>query len=156
MKAIFPVLDESRREPYYMQLYRYLKMAIIRGDIGEDERLPSLRNLSRSTGLSITTVEKAYDQLLVEGYIYSRSQSGFYASHVASAGAATVPYENPIPEEKLYSVLPESSLDKAYYYRDIIIPVMNRLRKNTDNLERITDRALWPIPTYKELMFGVD
>ncbi|MBQ3383575.1 MAG: glutamine synthetase III [Erysipelotrichaceae bacterium] len=59
-------------------------------------------------------------------------------------------------EEKLYSVLPESSLDKAYYYRDIIIPVMNRLRKNTDSLERITDRALWPIPTYKELMFGVD
>ncbi|MBQ1521266.1 MAG: glutamine synthetase III [Erysipelotrichaceae bacterium] len=59
-------------------------------------------------------------------------------------------------EEKLYSVLPEYSLDKAYYYRDIIIPVMNRLRKNTDNLERITDRALWPIPTYKELMFGVD
>ena len=54
MKAIFPVLDESRREPYYMQLYRHLKMAIIRGDIGEDERLPSLRNLSRSTGLSIT------------------------------------------------------------------------------------------------------
>ena len=104
MKAIFPVLDESRREPYYMQLYRHLKMAIIRGDIGEDERLPSLRNLSRSTGLSITTVEKAYDQLLVEGYIYSRSQSGFYASHVASAGAATVPYENPIPEEKLYSL----------------------------------------------------
>ena len=59
-------------------------------------------------------------------------------------------------EEKLYSVLPESSLDNAYYYRDIIIPVMNRLRKNTDSLERITDRALWPIPTYKELMFGVD
>ena len=59
-------------------------------------------------------------------------------------------------EEKLYSGLSETSLDKAYYYRDVIIPLMNRLRENTDNLELITDRSLWPIPTYKELLFGVD
>ncbi|MBQ9015128.1 MAG: PLP-dependent aminotransferase family protein [Firmicutes bacterium] len=101
MKAILPVLDDSRHEPYYMQLYRYLKQAILRGDIEEDERLPSLRSLSRSTGLSVTTIEKAYDQLLVEGYIYSRSQSGFYASRVASAGAKTVPYEDSISDRKL-------------------------------------------------------
>jgi len=116
MKAIQPVLSESANEPYYMQLYRYLKIAILRGDITEGERLPSLRSLSKSIGLSITTIEKAYDQLLVEGYIYSRAQSGYYVGHVASAGAdpsdpgpdasaleSTVPSENSRFEQKLLS-----------------------------------------------------
>lgn len=87
MKAILPVFDESRKMPYYMQLYDYLKQAITAGEITEGERLPSLRSLAKSTGLSLTTVEKAYDQLLVEGYITSRAQSGFYAGKVSSAGA---------------------------------------------------------------------
>ena len=57
--------------------------------------------------------------------------------------------------EKL-SCLPEGSKEKACYYRDEIIPVMNELRKHTDHLETITDRSLWPMPTYKQLLFGVD
>ena len=84
MKAILPVFDDPGKEPYYMQLYTYLKAAITSGEISEGEKLPSLRSLSRSTGLSITTVEKAYDQLLVEGYVCSRPQSGYYAEKVAS------------------------------------------------------------------------
>ena len=101
MKAILPVLDESAKEPYYMQLYRYLRDAITHGEIGEGERLPSLRSLAKSTELSITTIEKAYDQLLVEGYIYSRAQSGYYAGRVAPARAQTAPYENAISGDKL-------------------------------------------------------
>lgn len=114
MKAILPVFDESRHEPYYMQLYSYIKKAITAGEIEAGERLPSLRNLSKSTGLSITTVEKAYDQLLVEGYITSRAQSGFYAERVARAGVSssadpslesgrTVPLENNVFDSELLS-----------------------------------------------------
>ena len=98
MKAILPVFDDPGKEPYYMQLYTYLKAAITSGEISEGEKLPSLRSLSRSTGLSITTVEKAYDQLLVEGYVCSRPQSGYYAEKVASGqppvSTASVPSGN--------------------------------------------------------------
>ena len=94
MKAVLPVLDDSRKEPYYLQLYEYLKQAILAGDIEQDERLPSLRNLARSTGLSVTTIEKAYDQLLVEGYISCRPQAGYYAGSVTGLAAGTVPHEN--------------------------------------------------------------
>ena len=76
MKAIMPVLDDSRKKPYYLQLYDYIKEAILKGEIRENEKLPSLRSLSRSTGLSVTTVEQSYNQLLVEGYVYSKAQSG--------------------------------------------------------------------------------
>ena len=102
MKAIQPVLDDSRKKPFYLQLYDYIRQAILTGEIESGEKLPSLRSLAKSTGLSMTTVEKAYDQLLVEGYIYSRAQSGFYAgdlqpSHVEaiSGEAETVPFKTP-------------------------------------------------------------
>ena len=91
MKALMPVFDETRKKPYYMQLYDYIKDGIITGSFAEGERLPSLRSLAKSTGLSITTIEQAYNQLLVEGYIYSKSQSGYYVSRVFSGGGQTVP-----------------------------------------------------------------
>ena len=100
MKAILPVFSDPGTDPYYMQLYNYLKAAITSGEIGEGEKLPSLRSLSKSTGLSVTTVEKAYDQLLVEGYVCSKPQSGYYAEKVrrgqAPLPAASVPSENAV------------------------------------------------------------
>ena len=49
-----------------------------------------------------------------------------------------------------------NSLETAFYFRDEVLPLMSSLRKNTDELELITDRRCWPMPTYKELLFGVD
>ena len=91
MKAILPILDENRQRPYYLQLYDYIKRAILHGEIKENEKLPSLRSLAKSTGLSITTIEQCYNQLLVEGYIYSKAQSGYYAGNVFSHSQKTVP-----------------------------------------------------------------
>ena len=93
MKALLPVFDESRKKPYYLQLYSYIRDAILAGEISADEKLPSLRSLARSTALSITTVEQSYNQLLVEGYIYSKPQSGYYVSKVLTGRSQTVPAE---------------------------------------------------------------
>ena len=93
MKAILPVLDESRKRPYYLQLYDYISNAITHGEILENEKLPSLRSFAKSTGLSITTIEQCYNQLLVEGYIYSKAQSGYYVSKVFSHSKKTVPIQ---------------------------------------------------------------
>ena len=90
MKAILPVFTDDSVSPYYLQLYDYLKSAILAGDIEEGERLPSLRNLAQSTGLSITTIENAYNQLLVEGYINSRPYSGYYANNVSAGPGKSV------------------------------------------------------------------
>ena len=45
--------------------------------------------------------------------------------------------------------------DKAFFYKDTIIPDMASLRKPADELELIVDKKLWPFPTYGELMFEV-
>ncbi|MDD4200238.1 MAG: PLP-dependent aminotransferase family protein [Eubacteriales bacterium] len=91
MRAILPIFDESRKTPYYLQLYHYLKDAILKGEMLEGERLPSLRSLAKSTGLSVTTIEQSYNQLLVEGYISVRPGSGYYVSRINAAPSQTVP-----------------------------------------------------------------
>ena len=50
----------------------------------------------------------------------------------------------------------QSALTIAFYYHDEIIPLMEAIRRDTDELELITAREYWPMPTYRELMFGVD
>ena len=82
MKAIIPNIDSNSSTPYYLQLYSYLKEAIVSGEIQADEKLPSLRLLSKNLKLSMTTISLAYDQLSVEGYIYSKPQSGYYACDI--------------------------------------------------------------------------
>ena len=72
----------------YVQLYEYLKAEISEGRIATGERLPSLRSLAEDLGVSITTVKSAYDQLMVEGYLISRPQSGFYAAQGAGTSDA--------------------------------------------------------------------
>jgi len=83
MKAIIPVLDENSKKPYYLQLYEYIKNLIVSGEVAYGEKLPSLRNLAKSLKLSVTTIDLAYSQLLVEGYIYSKPSSGFFVSDIA-------------------------------------------------------------------------
>ncbi len=48
------------------------------------------------------------------------------------------------------------SLQTAFYFHDQVLPLMVSIRKNTDELELIVNRKYWPMPTYKELLFGVD
>lgn len=82
MKEILPVLDYSLEEPLYQQLYKYIKNEIETGRLKPDEKLPSIRGISEKTGVSKTTIQTAYDQLMIEGYIYSKLKSGYYVSHI--------------------------------------------------------------------------
>lgn len=41
----------------------------------------------------------------------------------------------------------------AKYMRDKVIPAMNRLRELGDRIEVLTPHEIWPLPTYRELLF---
>ena len=68
----------------YVQLYEYLRQEISNGRIETGERLPSLRSMASASGMSVTTVKQAYEQLMAEGYLISRPQSGYYAAQGAA------------------------------------------------------------------------
>ena len=107
MRAIIPVFDEKSKRPYYLQLYDYIKNAILSGEMAEGEKLPSLRWLAKSLKLSVTVIDLAYAQLSVEGYIYSKVCSGFFVSDVSFAAAPRGEAQSPLDAQ-----LPEAALLK--------------------------------------------
>ncbi len=65
-------------KPLYLQLYTYYKNAIMQNQMKAYTKMPSIRELAQKHNLSKTTIEKAYNQLLIEGFIQSQPKSGHY------------------------------------------------------------------------------
>ncbi len=63
--------------PLYQRLYEDIKYKITGNEYKRKTKLESIRSLAKRLGISTTTVEKAYNQLLIEGYITSIPRSGY-------------------------------------------------------------------------------
>ncbi|MCU7557363.1 PLP-dependent aminotransferase family protein [Macrococcus capreoli] len=89
----------------YAQLYQMIKEDILSGKLMFNEKLPSKRKLSHHLNLSLTTVEIAYQQLLDEGYIYSRPKVGFFVENIQTINMipATTIDSTPKYEDKEYT-----------------------------------------------------
>lgn len=59
-------------EPLHRQIYAALRTAILNGTLRAGDALPSTRELALELGVSRTTTNTAYEQLLAEGYAVSR------------------------------------------------------------------------------------
>ncbi|WP_075980651.1 MocR-like pyridoxine biosynthesis transcription factor PdxR [Bacillus massilinigeriensis] len=79
---ITPNFYEDKKKPLYMQLYEYIKNQIKKDKLEPDEQLPSKRKLAQHLQVSMNTVENAYEQLLAEGYVYSRERVGIFVAHI--------------------------------------------------------------------------
>lgn len=75
-------LNRIARESLYEQLYRALRFDIESGALGAGDRLPSKRAFAKHLGVSVVTVEGAYDQLVAEGYVRAVPRSGFYVQEI--------------------------------------------------------------------------
>lgn len=65
-------------KPKYYYLYTAIKEDILSGVLRKNEKLPSKRSLAEHLGISLITVETAYQMLKEEGYIESSERSGYY------------------------------------------------------------------------------
>ncbi len=75
----------------YEYLYRRIRDDILSGTLAVGEKLPSKRALSEHLGVSVITVEGAYQQLEAEGYVHTRPRSGFFVSRVEPSLSARQP-----------------------------------------------------------------
>ncbi len=71
-------LESNTAIPLHQQLYEELRRAILMGRLLPRQRIPSTRSLSKSLGISRTTVTQSYEQLLCEGYLQTIGGSGTY------------------------------------------------------------------------------
>ncbi|CAI8937190.1 PLP-dependent aminotransferase family protein [Pseudomonas donghuensis] len=82
-------LDRDSATPLYRQLYLQIRKQILTGRLQGGIRLPSTRTLSQELQLSRITLLNAFDQLIAEGFLVSRTGAGTYVSDEwqRSAGA---------------------------------------------------------------------
>lgn len=80
------MLSPDSKEPLYIQLYKYFKGEIENSRLGEGEKLPSIRGLAKSLAVSKITVEKAYQQLMSEGYIENCDRSRYRVNKFEGIG----------------------------------------------------------------------
>ena len=73
-------IDNKSGLPIYEQIYTQLKDQIIRGDLREDDALPSIRNLAKDLRISVITTKRAYDELEREGFIYTVAGKGCFVA----------------------------------------------------------------------------
>ena len=80
------MLDVSKQHDAYLyqQVIDLIAENIDSGTLLPGDRLPSLRKMSRSAGVSIPTVRQAYVELERQRRVESRPQSGYYVRHVTS------------------------------------------------------------------------
>jgi GntR family transcriptional regulator/MocR family aminotransferase len=85
-------LDANSETSLYEQLYEQIRDDIASGKLKAGTRLSSLRDLAQKLGISRTTVSRAYDQLIAEGYVHPLQGSGFYVEDI---GPTTYPGKRP-------------------------------------------------------------
>lgn len=72
--------NSSSSKPKFQQLIEYIIASIENGTLVRGQRLPSINEVSDSSGIARMTVAKAYDELRALGLVTSHHGKGFYVS----------------------------------------------------------------------------
>ena len=64
-------LNYRDSRPIYEQIRDGLRKLIVTGALSADEKLPSVRALAAQLAINPNTIQRAYNELEGEGYIYS-------------------------------------------------------------------------------------
>lgn len=80
---LFSVNREGKKT-LMQQVYEQIRESILKQEFKAGERIPSSRELATNIGVSRNVVLEAYDQLIIEGYLEVRPQSGTYVSEGTS------------------------------------------------------------------------
>lgn len=118
---------------------------------------------------ALTTLDMAKSQILPASIKYAGQVAGSLAAIKAAGVEADASMVSEITEtitalkagiasleeavEKAQAI--EEVEEQAMAYRDEVFPAMSVVRESADKLETMVDRALWPLPTYGEMLFNL-
>ena len=75
-------IDLLSRVPIYEQLYNNIVHLILKEVLQENEQLPSVRVLAKELGVNPNTVQKAYQELERNNFIYTVAGRGNFVARV--------------------------------------------------------------------------
>jgi glutamine synthetase len=143
----FKILNEREvRARYEIFLENYNKTINVEGQLAvlmaNRYIVPAALEYQRQIGQSVAAV-KAGGATSVQGRkllaTYTRLLDRFKAQTDALAGL--LDHAGPSPEKH------------AKYMRDKVVPAMSALRETADAIEVLTPHEVWPLPTYREMLF---
>lgn len=73
-------LDYRDARPIYEQVRDNLRRLMVSGAIQEGEKLPSVRSLASNLAINPNTIQRSYESLEAEGYVYSIPGKGSFAA----------------------------------------------------------------------------
>ena len=73
-------LDYRDARPIYEQVRDGLRRLMVTGANQEGEKLPSVRSLASTLAINPNTIQRAYESLEAEGYLYSVPGKGSFAA----------------------------------------------------------------------------
>jgi len=144
----YGVLSEAElRSREEIMIEQYFLTINIEGETTESiARRMILPAAVRYLGELVRTVESATDLgLSVEGVRETAVEISAYINGLSEA------LNNLIAQNK--DLGGASTQEKALHMREKVIPAMSDVRYYADKLERGVDHELWPLPTYKQMLF---
>lgn len=74
------ILDQTDKRPIYEQITERLSELMLRGILGENTPLPSVRSLAAELSINPNTVQRAYNELDRLGFTYSVKGKGNFVA----------------------------------------------------------------------------
>ena len=138
---------ESREEILYETYSKSINIeALTMIDMAKKQILPAVIGYTKTLADTVIAVKQVGADASVQSEVLKD-----VSARLAEAKAALVSLE-----EKLAGASSiENQKELAFYFKDVVFVAMADLRKPVDELEMLVDKAVWPIPTYADLMFEV-
>lgn len=74
------LLDYRDKRPIYEQVVEKLERMIVGGALEPDAKMPSVRSMGVELAVNPNTIQRAYNQLEQEGYLYAVSGRGSFVA----------------------------------------------------------------------------
>ena len=73
-------IDYQDKRPIYEQITEKIKNLIVVGVLTENDKIPSVRNMAIEMSINPNTIQRAYQELERDGYIYTVKGRGNFVS----------------------------------------------------------------------------
>ena len=101
-------INTASREPIYRQLVRQIREGIARGRLKPEQKLPSVRELSRSLVVNPNTIARVYTELEREAVLHARPGKGVFVATPSTELTKTA-------RQKQLTELLDAFLTEAFY-----------------------------------------
>ena len=148
-------LNTEIKTPLYRQIYAFIRDEIRSGSLEADERLPSTRSLAAGLHVARSTAELAYSQLLSEGYIRAKKNSGYFVNGIENLSGLNFETVGSDPDGSGTGIAAGAGVLQD------TVPALTRLGKYVDSGQnssmidfslRHTEMSVFPYSTWKRIM----